>query len=188
MVAVVHRSKYIGWRRIGGGVFRSLLEPRARSLVHARGAPLMCRLHRVLANSLARASIVTRTPQRNWEIAFFLPPTLGMLQKVALPEKSRPFFRAVHRAASRHAAPRRRTLTLIRLKDQGGSEKREGARDGTSIMAARFEGSAARAENGVFARARKTICPLPLSDIRAASLSTRKETARNSSKCYLSSY
>lgn len=37
--------------RIGGGVFRSLLEPRARSLVHARGAPLMCRLHRVLANS-----------------------------------------------------------------------------------------------------------------------------------------
>lgn len=39
--------------RIGGGVFRSLLEPRARSLVHARGAPLMCRLHRVLANSRA---------------------------------------------------------------------------------------------------------------------------------------
>lgn len=49
--------------RIGGGVFRSLLEPRARSLVHARGAPLMCRLHRVLANTLSR-SIVTRAPRR----------------------------------------------------------------------------------------------------------------------------
>jgi len=136
-----------------------------------------------------RTSIVTSAPRRNREIAFFLPPTLGgMLQKVALPEKSRPFVRAVHRAASRRAAPRRRTLTLIRLKDQGGSEKRKGARDGTSIMAARFEGSAARAENGVFARARETICPPPPSDIRAASLPTRKETARSGSKCYLSSY
>lgn len=168
--------------RIGGGVFRSLLEPRARSLVHARGAPLMCRLHRVLANS---PSIVTRAPRRNrGGIAFFLsPPASG--KKVALPEKSRSPIRG---AASRprRAPPRRRTLTLIRLKDRGGSEKREGARDGTSIMAARFEGSAARAGNGVFARAGEIICPPP--DIRAASLPTRKETAHGGSKCYLSSY
>lgn len=89
--------------RIGGGVFRSLLEPRARSLVHARGAPLMCRLHRVLANSLpyTRASVVTRAPRRNREIAFFLSPTLaGEPQKVALPEKSRPFSRAASRRAA----------------------------------------------------------------------------------------
>lgn len=62
------------------------------------------------------------------------------------------------------------------LKDRGGSEKRGGARDGTSIMAARFESLAVRAGNGVFARARETICPS--TDIRAASLTTRKERLR----------
>jgi len=78
----------------------------------------------LLTLSLVWASTITRAPRRNREIAFFLPPTLGgELQKVALPEKSRPFLWS--RPQSR-ITPRRAAATNFDLDSpEGSGRKRE---------------------------------------------------------------
>jgi len=125
----------------------------------------------LLTLSLARATVPTRVRLRDCVFNFFFSFFIERL--CSRPSWKKGLFRAAEKS---WPVLQGANFNLDSSEGSGGSEKRGGARDGTSIMAARFEGSVARAGNGVFARARETICPS--TDIRAASLTTRKEVAR----------